>query len=60
VTEAFPGMAAGPPGFETTLNVQDLPAGAAVGVLAVFGDGGRSRFAELRLGGRDGARAAAP
>jgi Glycosyl transferase family 2 len=60
VTEAFPDMAGGPPGFETTLNVQDLPAGAAVRVLALFGDGARSQFAELRLGGRDGARAAAP
>jgi hypothetical protein len=52
VAAAFPDLAAGPCGFETTVNVEALPAGAAVGVLAVFEDGGRARFAELRLDDR--------
>lgn len=52
VAEAFPEQAVEAPGFETTLNVQELPAGSVVGVLAAFADGTRARFAELRLDDR--------
>jgi glycosyltransferase involved in cell wall biosynthesis len=61
VAEAFPEQEVEAPGFETTLNVQELPAGSAVGAWAVFADGSRARFAELRLDVRDEAeQAAAP
>jgi glycosyltransferase involved in cell wall biosynthesis len=56
VAAAFPEQAVEAPGFETTLNVQELPAVSAVGVLAVFADGGRARLAELRLSDRDEAQ----
>lgn len=59
VAEAFPEREVEAPGFETTLNVQELPAGSVAGAWAVFADGGRARFAELRLDVRDGAERAA-
>jgi hypothetical protein len=49
VAEAFSGQEVEAPGFETTLNVQELPDGSVVGVLAVFADGTRAPLAELRL-----------
>ena len=58
VTEAFPDQEVGAPGFETTLNVQELPDGSVVSVLAAFADGARAPFAELRLDDRDGAQRA--
>jgi len=59
VAEAFPEQEVEAPGFETTLNVQELPDGDVVGVLAVFADGGRAPLAELRLDDRDAAQSAA-
>jgi glycosyltransferase involved in cell wall biosynthesis len=60
VAKAFPGQAAGAPGFETTLNVQELPRGSVVSVLAVFAGGTRAALAGLRLdGGGDAAGAGA-
>jgi hypothetical protein len=56
VAAAFPEHEAVAPGFETTLNVQELPRGSAVSVLAVFADGSRAPLAGLRLDG--GAEAA--
>jgi Glycosyl transferase family 2 len=49
VAEAFPDQVADTPGFETTLNVQELPADAVVTVLASLDDGRRLPFAELQL-----------
>jgi hypothetical protein len=52
VAEAFPDLVADEPGFETTLNVQELPPGGVVTVLAGLDDGRRLPFAELRLSER--------
>lgn len=52
VAEAFPDLATETPGFETTVNVQELPPAAVVTVLAALDDGRRLPFAELRLSGR--------
>jgi hypothetical protein len=59
VADAFPEQEVEAPGFETTLNVQELPDGAVVGVLAAFADGSRALLAELRLDNRDAAQPAA-
>jgi glycosyltransferase involved in cell wall biosynthesis len=58
VAEAFPDLAVEAPGFETTLNGQELPAGSVASVWAVFADGGRVPFAELRLDTRGEAQRA--
>jgi hypothetical protein len=50
VVEAFPDAEVGQPGFQTTLNACDLPAGATVTVQAVFADGKRAAIGELLLG----------
>ena len=42
VVEAFPDSAVGLPGFQTTLNVGELPAGSVVEVFAAFADGSRA------------------
>jgi hypothetical protein len=47
VAEAFLGAAAGPCGFQTTLNVCDLPRDGRVTLLAVFSDGSRLPIGEL-------------
>jgi glycosyltransferase involved in cell wall biosynthesis len=54
VLEAFPGAAAGNPGFQTTLNTSDLPLGATVTISAVFADESRAPVCELTLGEPDG------
>lgn len=58
VVEAFPEQEVEAPGFETTLNVQELPDGSVVSVLAAFADGTRAPLAELRLDGGDEAQRA--
>jgi ribosomal protein L2 len=58
VAEAFPEQEVEAPGFETTLNVQELPDGSLVSVLAAFADGTRAPLAELRLDGGDEAQRA--
>jgi hypothetical protein len=52
VAEAFPDLVADTPGFETTLNVGELPPDGVVTVLAALDDGSRLPFAELRLNAR--------
>jgi glycosyltransferase involved in cell wall biosynthesis len=59
VVEAFPDLAVGAPGFETTLNAQELPNGSVTTVLAVLAGGMRAPFAELRLRDRDEGQGAA-
>jgi len=59
VAVAFPDQVVEAPGFETTLNVDELPAGGVVSILAAFADGSRAPFAELRLDGPDEAQRAA-
>jgi hypothetical protein len=49
VIQAFPGAGEGRPGFQTTLNVRDLPFGARVTVAAIFADGERLRLCELSM-----------
>ena len=56
VAEAFPEQEVEAPGFQTTLNVQELPDGDVVGVFAAFADGTRAPLAELRLDDRDEAQ----
>jgi glycosyltransferase involved in cell wall biosynthesis len=48
VEQAFPELSASRPGFQTTLNTRDVGAGT-VTVVAVFPDGTRLPFAELRF-----------
>jgi hypothetical protein len=54
IVKAFPQLAVGTPGFGTTFNAGDLPAGAAVEVAAVLAGGERLAFARLRFGGEGG------
>lgn len=49
VVEAFPGVPVGRPGFQTTLNAQEVPDGAVTTAVAVFADDVRLPFAELRF-----------
>jgi glycosyltransferase involved in cell wall biosynthesis len=49
VAAAFPGVESDRPGFQTTLNVQEIPATSTVTVFAVFADGSRPPLAELRF-----------
>jgi len=50
VVEAFPSLPVGRPGFQTTLNAEQVRNGAAATAVAVFGDGTRLPFAELSFG----------
>lgn len=47
VARRFPDAEAGTPGFQTTLNVRDLPPGARVQVAGLFDDGSRVAIGEL-------------
>lgn len=47
VAEAFPGAAVGRAGFQTTINVCDLPPEARVTAVGVFADGSRFPLGEL-------------
>lgn len=49
VAAAFPDLAVPDCGFQTTLNAAEIPAGAVTTLLAVFADGARVPFAELRF-----------
>ncbi len=49
VAEAFPDLSVKKPGFQTTLNAQEVPAGAVTTAFAILSDGTRSPFAELRF-----------
>jgi glycosyl transferase family 2 len=49
IVEAFPDIAVVTPGFQTTLNAQELPADSSVEVIAVLADGETLTFAELRF-----------
>jgi Glycosyl transferase family 2 len=49
VIEAYPDLASATPGFQTTLNAEDVPAGVQVTAFAVFPDGSRLPLAELGL-----------
>jgi hypothetical protein len=49
VMQAYPELAPGTPGFQTTLNVADVPAGVSVTAFAVLSDGRRQALAELGL-----------
>jgi len=49
VADAFPDAAAEVPGFQTTLNVCDLPPNALVGLTGVFADARRIALGELRF-----------
>jgi hypothetical protein len=49
VDAAFPDLAVGKCGFQTTLNAAEIPAGAVTTLFAVFADGSRVPFAELRF-----------
>jgi glycosyltransferase involved in cell wall biosynthesis len=53
VVAAFPDAAVGRPGFQTTLNVCDLPPEAEVMVFALFAGGRRAAIANLILGEPD-------
>lgn len=58
VAKLFPEADAATPGFQTTLNVCDLPPGAKVDVVGAFADGSRVAIGELRFepgGGSGGA-----
>jgi glycosyltransferase involved in cell wall biosynthesis len=48
VASAFPGLDVGRPGFQTTLNVGEVPDGELVEAFALFADGSRLALAELR------------
>lgn len=48
VVAAFPRLAVGRPGFQTTLNTRQVPTGGVVTAFAVFADGPRLPLAELR------------
>jgi hypothetical protein len=50
VVEAFPGVPVGRPGFQTTLNAEEIRDGAVTTAVAVFADGTRLPFAELGFG----------
>jgi hypothetical protein len=47
VAKLFPDAEAETPGFQTTVNVCDLPPGARVGVFGLFADGSRVAIGEL-------------
>jgi glycosyltransferase involved in cell wall biosynthesis len=47
VVEAFPDASVGRPGFQTTINVCDLPPDAGVTAVGVFADGSRIALGEL-------------
>jgi glycosyltransferase involved in cell wall biosynthesis len=49
VAEAFPALTVADCGFQTTLNAQEIPAGAVTTLLAAFADGERVPLAELRF-----------
>ncbi len=48
VASAFPHLAVGRPGFQTTLNTREVPVGEVVTASAIFADGTRLALAELR------------
>jgi hypothetical protein len=50
VVEAFPEAPVGHPGFQTTLNAEEVREGAVTTAVAVFADGTRLPFAELSFG----------
>jgi glycosyltransferase involved in cell wall biosynthesis len=49
VARAFPDREVGTPGFQTTLNVQDLPDAGPTTAFALTADGSRAPFASLRF-----------
>jgi glycosyltransferase involved in cell wall biosynthesis len=51
VAKLFPEAEAGAPGFQTTVNVCDLPPGARVEVVGLFDDGSRVAIGELVFDG---------
>ncbi len=53
VADAYPGCDVGRPGFQTTLNAREVPAGKPVTAVAVFSDGSRLPLAELRFESRN-------
>jgi hypothetical protein len=53
VLDAFPGVAVANCGFQTTLNVHEIPPDAVTVLLAVFADGTRVPLAELRFARAD-------
>jgi hypothetical protein len=59
VSDAFPDLSVKRPGFQTTLNVQEVPSGVLTTALAILADGTRAPFAELRFHAHDDEPAAA-